>query len=198
MKKIVVTLLIAVSFNISAQNSKVFSSSYAHENKKEYAEAIKDIEGIDSGNNYYSKVRLGWLYYLNGNNAKSVEYYKAAITIKPKAIEPLLGIAGPLYTLQKWTELKGIYTKILSIDPNNTTALYRLALTNYYAKDYPTAEAQAAKMLTMYPFDFDTNLLMGGIKLSLGKISEAKGFYETALLAKPDDKTALETLQSLK
>jgi tetratricopeptide (TPR) repeat protein len=201
MKTLILTaILLFTSFITSAQNPNqaAFSMSYAKETAKDLEGSIASIKAINTIDNYFTNLRLGWLYYSNANYQSAEQYYLIATKLKPTSVEALLGLANATYGLKKWTELNSIYQKILVIDPNNTTANYGLALSAYYAKQYVESEKFAQKILKLYPFDYNANLLMAGTKLSLAKISEAKTYYQTVLLISPTDATAIEVLNSLK
>lgn len=201
MKTLILTaILLFTSFITLAQNPNqaAFSMSYAKENAKDLEGSIAAIKAINTTDNYFTNLRLGWLYYSNANHQNAEQHYLLATKLKPTSVEALLGLANATYGLKKWTELNSIYQKILVIDANNTTANYGLALSAYYAKQYIEAEKFAQKILKLYPFDYNANLLMAGTKLSLAKIAEAKVYYQTVLLISPTDATAIEVLNSLK
>lgn len=201
MKTVILTiLLVFTSFITSAQypNQAAFSLSYTKEYAKDFDGAIATIKAISTSDNYFTNLRLGWLYYSNANYQNAEQYYLLASKLKPTSVEALLGLANATYGLKKWTELNSVYQKILVLDPNNITANYSLALSAYYAKQYIESEKFSQKILKLYPFDYNANLLMAGTKLSLAKIAEAKSYYQTVLLISPTDATALEVLNSLK
>lgn len=202
MKKLIAIgiLFIAFSTVATAQDNlaNTFSTSYTKEAENNYPAAIAVLKSNYTPENYYTNLRLGWLYYYSQNYQTSIQYYEFASKIQPSSIEALLGLANATYALKKWVELNAIYKKILMIDPHNTTANYRLGLSAYYTKQFAEAEKYAANVLKLYPFDYDANLLMAGTKLSLAKIKDAKFYYNTVLLIKPNDPIAKQVLDSLK
>lgn len=79
-------LLIVLTFQFSfGQDNKViqsaFENSFLSESKEEYKEGISFIKSVYSDNSYPSNLRLGWLYYLEGNYNSSLIYYKRAIKL---------------------------------------------------------------------------------------------------------------------
>src|SRR5690348_10328925 len=72
------------------------TASYAAESKKDLPGALKPIAAMErrEGSNYIVQLRLGWLYYQSAQNSESVEHYKKACQLAPKAVEPLLAMAN--------------------------------------------------------------------------------------------------------
>jgi len=193
-------LTIAFLFSVTiifGQNtiSEAFSKSYQAEYNKEYADAIAEIDHIYSSDSYEINLRLGWLYYSNGDHVKSKNYYTNAINIQPRSIEAKLGLAYPIGALENWDELIILYNDILQIDPYNYTVNLRMATIYYYRKDFTKAETYGEKLSKLYPFDYSYNLILGKINLSLGNIIHAKEHLNAALLYDP---TATEVLDLLK
>jgi tetratricopeptide (TPR) repeat protein len=193
---------IFVCIQVNAQDFKKmqdsFASSYKYEKVYDYAKAISSIKTVYSEDSYECNLRLGWLTYINGSYKESTEYYIKAIKLMPYAIEPKLGYTYPLYSLGSWDLLKKQYEDILLIDPQNSTANYKMGYIYYLKQDYATAYKYVEKVVNLYPFDYDSILLFASINLKLGKMNEAKLLFNKALLYNPGDKTALEGLNSIK
>jgi tetratricopeptide (TPR) repeat protein len=188
----------------SAQGQKIteasinaFSESYKNEVSKDYEKAITAIKNVYSANSYEMNLRLGWLYFLKKEYIQSAKYYKTAISVQPKSIEAMLGLVNPGAELQNWTEVFDTYKRILQIDPYHSVANYRIALMYYYRKDYTNGQMHLQKVLDLYPFDYDSMLLMAQTKLAAGKITEAKSWYQKVLLYNPGDTTAKKALEKL-
>ncbi|PHS65834.1 MAG: hypothetical protein COB12_06305 [Flavobacterium sp.] len=195
-------LTIALLFSITivfGQNSisEAFSKSYQSEYNKEYKNAISEIDHIYSSDSYEINLRLGWLYYSNGDHVKSKNYYANAIKIEPKSIEAKLGIAYTIGALENWDELIILYNDILQIDPYNYTVNLRMATIYYYRKDFTKAASYGEKISKLYPFDYSYNLILGKINLSLGNIIHAKEHLNSALLYNPSSLEVLELLKAL-
>ncbi len=200
--KMLAIATIFICIQTKAQNYKSmqdsFASSYKYEAVYDYTKAIKSIKAVYTESSYESNLRMGWLSYLNGNYTESAEYYVKAIKIMPYAIEPKLGYTYPLYSLGNWELLKKQYDDIIVIDPQNSTANYKLGYIYYLKQDYATAYKYVEKVINLYPFDYDSLLLFAYINLKLGKVNEARLLFNKALLNQPGDKTALEGLNSIK
>ncbi len=200
-KSLLVAILL-IANSVFAQTAKemqlAFSKSYEYEITYNYTEAIKAIKTIYSDDNYETNLRLGWLHYLSGKQTESAAYYKKAISLRPYGIEARLGYVLPLSSLGNWETIKTEYFEILSIDPKNTTANYRLGYIYYYNKDYKNALKYFEICANLYPFDYDFILMYAWTNFQLGKTREAQVLFNKVLLIKPNDASALEGLGLLK
>ena len=86
----------------------------------------------------------------------------------------------------------------LTIDPNNTVTLYRMGLISYDKKDYKLAYQQFEKVVNLYPFDYQSVLMLAWTNYRLGKTREAKILFNKALLYYPEDASAKEGLSLIK
>lgn len=196
---VIFILLFAFGVSASAQvsPSKVFENSYTKEASGDYQGAINELV-ILNGFDYHKSIRLGWLYYLSRNYDASIRYYEQAVKLCPKAVEALLGLCSPLEALQKKDQLEIIYKKILAIDPMNTKVNYALGNIYYYQKNFALAEKYFDLVVSLYPFDYYSNLMAGWTKYFLGKKNEAKILFNTVLIISPTDKSAQEGLSLMK
>lgn len=175
-----------------------FSESYVKEKSGNYGDAAAILKASYEPGSYEINLRLGWLTYLAGQFSESLTYYKRAIELMPYAIEPRFGVVLPASSLGNWDEVISHYTKILSIDPNNTITLYRMGLISYDRKDYKQAYIYFEKVVNLYPFDYQSLLMLGWTNYKLGKTREAKVLFNKALLYSPGDASAKEGLDLVK
>lgn len=205
MKKSYILNLVLFSVILStstfAQNNKIvlaFSESLEQEKKLEYNSAIEIMVGLMDSTTYEVNMRLGWLCYKAGYKKKSLAYYSKAINIKPNTIEPRYAYAYPAYLLEDFKDLIEQEKKIIEIDPNNKTVNGNLGSVYYYSKDYKNALPYFEKIVSLYPFDYDTNLLLAWTNLKLGKNVDAEYFFNVVLLYSPKDASANEGLSYIK
>jgi tetratricopeptide (TPR) repeat protein len=198
-KRVIMIFLVMFGVSASAQitPSKVFETSYTKEAVGDYKGAINEIVGLN-GFDYHKSLRLGWLYYLEKNYDESIRYYEQAIKLRPKAVEALLGLCNPLEAQKKNDLLETTYKKILAIDPTNTKVNYALGNIYYYRKNFALAEKHFDLVVSLYPFDYYSNLMAGWTKYFLNKKSEAKILFNTVLIISPNDKSAREGLALIK
>jgi tetratricopeptide (TPR) repeat protein len=175
-----------------------FSDSYAKEKSGKYGDAASALKAYYDPNSYEINLRMGWLTYLQGQFTESLGYYNRAIDLMPYAIEPRLGVVLPASSLGNWDIVMNHYNKILAIDPNNTLTLYRMGLILYDKKDYTQAYKYFEKVVNLYPFDYQSVLMLAWTNLKLGKTREAKILFNKALLYSPGDASAKEGLSLIK
>lgn len=196
MKKLwlIAILGLSLSARTTAQNAdrllQAFRTSYAMEAEGNYPEAIQALESLPQNNSYEINLRLGWLYYNKGDFPRSKSYYAKAMALLPYAIEARFGYVLPLAGLGDWESVISTYGEILRIDPQNTTANYRLAAIYYERQDYERAFRHAEIVVNLYPFDHDGVVLFAWIQLRMGRTAKARLLFEKALLINPLSESA--------
>lgn len=207
MKKIIFILpacfLLCLSSYVKAQDksellSRAFSSSYSSEYTGKYGEAIGFLKEVYADDNYEINLRLGWLYYSYGKYVESNTYYQKALALLPLSIEAKFGKILPLAALEKWEEVEALYLDILKIDSKNTLANYRLGLLLYGQNKFEASEKYFRQVVNLYPFDYDSLLMLGWAGYKQGKLREAKVLFQKCLLARPGDQAALEAIALIK
>jgi len=193
-------LVISIS---QAQNfeklSEKFVKSYTYETEGEYTKAIDALKEVYNENMdvYEINLRLGWLTYSSGSFTESLAYYQKALSLKPMSIEARIGYIYPASALGNWEQVKNQYLEILKIDPQNTLANYRLGYLYYGMEDYQMAKKYLDKVVNLYPFDYDSIILLAWTNLKLGKLREAKILFQNALLYNPGDESAEAGLEEI-
>ncbi len=198
--KVLITSLVLVSQVLTAQHSfdqlkDAFTKSYELEAQGNYKQAAEVLSKVYLSNHYGINLRLGWLFYMDGKFAISKQYYQRATELRPMSIEAYLGLVFPVSALGNWDEVLAIYQKILNIDPNHSLTNYRIGTLYYYREDYRLAEQHLEKVVNMYPFDYDSLLMLGWTKYQLGKREEAAQLFRQALLNRPYDESAQQGLE---
>ena len=108
-------------------------------------------------------------------------------------------IIGLTYeTFEPGLDLERTYQVILKLDPKNSTANYRLGLSNYYNKNYVQAKKYFNVVINLYPFDYNGTLMSVCTNYFLGNMSEAKVLFIKVLIITPYDSNALERLGLIK
>jgi len=173
-----------------------FSKSYAFEYDAQYAKAITALTDLNV-DTYECDLRLGWLYYLQKDYTKSETYYRKAVALEASSVEARFGLVLPLSAMGNWNEVLNAYTEVLRIDPNNSIANYRVASIYFNRKDNANATTYITKVIRMYPFDYDGNLLYGKILAAQGKNADAKKYLMKALEYNPQSDDAKAALKKL-
>jgi len=174
-----------------------FYKSYDLEKASNYTGAIAELKKVYKTDDYFVNIRLGWLYYLAKNNQESLKYYQISIKLKPLALEAKFGCVKPLSAMELWDAVKEQYMAILRIDPSNTRACYWLGVIFYNRKEYPKADNLFEKIVSLYPLDYDSVIMLAWTKLKMGRKAEAKTLFNHALTLIPNDKDALSGLKSV-
>ena len=207
METLKIAFLLIIAFMISpglksqdkmGQTESAFEKSYALQDKQDYTNAITILKSVYDENSYEVNLRLGWLNYLGGMFTESASYYQKAMKLKPYAIEAKFGYVYPEAAIGNWDQVMTQYQDILSIDPQNTLANYRLGSIYYGRKEYAKAEKSLEKVVNLYPFDYDSNILFAWTEYFLGKTRESQVLFHKGLLIKPKDSSAMEGLSMIK
>lgn len=198
MKNIIILISVLFCFNAKAQltSEAAFSKSYSFEYETQYTKAITALTDLHT-DSYQINLRLGWLYYLSKDYVKSEQYYRKAVAAEASSIEARFGLVLPLSTVGNWNSVLAVYLEIVKLDPNNSTANYRIASIYYARKDYANAKTFVAKVLKLYPFDYDSNLLSGKILMGQAKNADAKKYIIKALEYNPQSEEAKTALKKL-
>ena len=198
MKHVIILALVVCCFSIKAQQTSesAFAKSYSFEYETQYAKAITALTELHV-ESYQINLRLGWLYYLSKDYIKSEQYYRKAVASEPASIEARFGLVLPLSTLGNWNNVLSVYLEITKLDANNSIANYRLASIYYTRKDYANATQYVSKVLKLYPFDYDSNLLTGKILMAQAKNAEAKKYFTKALEYNPQSEEAKVAIKKL-
>ena len=205
-RRSVTTILLLVVIWMSASQAfakvdqrvaKLFRESYLAEATKNYSTALaltKEIlsKGHDT---YVVRLRLGWLYYLNGRYQESVKEYSRAISMAKGAIEPKLGILLPLMAQRRWKDAIRIAREVLKQAPSNYAAQSRLAYCYYQLGRYRDAEGWYRKALTNFPSKVEMKAGLAWSLLKQSRPKEAKRLFEEVLQVAPDYESAKEGLR---
>jgi tetratricopeptide (TPR) repeat protein len=176
---------------------EAFAKSYALEAQEDYEGALKAVMAVYRNGSYITELRLGWLNLQLKRYTESLERYRAAKALLPKAIDASLGVGAAAVALGNIDEAKAVYEGILSQHPAQSVAHYRLGLIAYYRDDYSTAQAHLRRVLEAYPLDYDATVALGWAKLKAGQKQEAERYFRNAQLIKPSDTAAAEGLKAL-
>lgn len=201
MKKTGLAFLLTILFaNVFSQTDAVyiaFKKSYEQETTS-YKDAITTMKSIYDDKSYEINLRLGWLNYALGQNEEAAKYYLKCISLMAYSLEAKFGYINSEAALKKWDIVENQYKEILKINPQQTVALYYLGLIYYNKKDYNTAEKHFSQVVNLYPFDYDSIIMLAWTNYFMGKSREAKVLFQKALLNRPEDKSATEGMKLIK
>jgi tetratricopeptide (TPR) repeat protein len=175
-----------------------FRTSYTQENSGDYKAAVNTLKSVYDDSSYEMNLRLGWVSFKSGDFKESEAYYRKAITLRPYGIEARFGLVFPLSSMGNWTLVNSIYEEILTIDANNSLANYRYGLLAFNKEEYSKADKLFTKVVNLYPFDYDSLIMLAWTRFRLGKSLEAKALFQKTLLYSPDDSSAMEGLSLIR
>lgn len=201
LKITIIAFILNTGLVIGQTNDEIinsFATTYELEAEGSYKEASDELKKVYSENSYEINLRLGWLTYNAGLFQESAAYYQNALNLKPYSEEAKFGLIYPKVAQGKWSEVVKIYKEILAINPSNTIANYRLGLIYFGQRKYTQANEYFEKVLNLYPFDYDSLIMLAWTNYYLGKNSTAKVLFNKALMNRPNDKSAKEGLGLLK
>jgi len=174
-----------------------FQESYTYEKDGDYKKAIETLKAVYNENSFPINLRLGWLSYMGGFFTESIAYYQRSINLKPLALDAKFGYIYPTSAMGQWDQVKTKYREILEIDPQNTTANYRMGSIFYGNGEYEKALKYFEKVVNLYPFDYDVLVMYAWTQFQLGKFREAEVLFNQALMNQPEGQSALEGLEAL-
>jgi tetratricopeptide (TPR) repeat protein len=176
---------------------EAFAKSYTLEGQQDYEGALNAVMAVYRSGSYISELRLGWLNLQLKRYTESLQHYRAAKTLLPKAVDAALGVGAAAVALGNVDEAKSVYEGVLAQDPHQSVAHYRLGLIAYYRDDFSGAQAHFRRVLESYPLDYDATVALGWAKLKAGQKQEAERCFRNAQIIKPGDDGAAQGLKAL-
>ncbi len=180
-----------------AEISEAYRKSYNYEKIQNYSDAIKALLPVfqEYPQTYTVNLRLGWLYYLNGNFANALDHYDRAIKISPYSLEAKLGRLLPLLAQERYKDVEKEAFQILNVDYYNYYGNLRLCYALRMQQKFDVAEKIALKMLTVYPIDVAFLSEYALTKVGQGDMVEARRVFANILILDPENVTAKAYLQ---
>jgi len=175
-----------------------YHKSYRYEKAQDYDDAIKAMMPIVTAypQGYTVNLRLGWLYYLNGNHANAKTYYQAAIKTAPASLEAKLGYTLPLLAQERYDETEMIAKQILRVDASNYYANLRLAFALRLQNKFDAAEEVLNRLLPLYPTDVKFLTELGLVKAAQNQPGAARRIFTDVLTLDPENVVAKEQLSA--
>lgn len=198
MKKLTMILLfvfVSSLFAITPEEiQEAYHKSFNYEQIEDYENAIRTLSPVldEFPNGYTVNLRLGWLYYLLGKYANSIEHYQKAVQSVSTSLEAKNGLLLPLLAQNKYNEVTSTAYQVVSVDHYNYYGNMRLAFALRMQKKYDQAEQLLNKMLAVYPTDITFLTELALIKYNQGDTEKAGGLMWDVLTLDPENETAKE------
>ena len=166
---------------------ELFEASFAYETTYNLDRALNSVLQVLrlAPDDYVANLRAGWLYYSQARYADSIKFYKKAIRIERRAIEPKLGMMLPLMATKAWKEAEVLAKEVLAAAPRNYTAGSRLAFIYFSQGKSKQAQQQYDKVLADFPSDLEMMLGLGWTYVKQGRTKEARAAFERVLRIRP-------------
>lgn len=179
--------------------AEAFRQSMELELAQNFSQAIEVLTPTQQRfpKNYYVNLRLGWLYYLNGDMANSQRCYQSATRIEPRSVEAKTGLLLPLLAQQRYSEAESMAKMAIRLDANNYFANLRLAFALRMQGKFQVAHEVNQQMLRLYPADVAFLLEQGLTQSALGRSEESRELFQRVLLLQPDNLTASNALAAM-
>jgi tetratricopeptide (TPR) repeat protein len=166
--------------------------SFEYERTQDYGNAIRALAPVHEAypNGYTVNLRMGWLFYLNGNFANANAHYEVAMTAAPFALEPRLGAMLPLMAQERWSDVESLGYQVVSIDHYNYYGNLRLAIGLRAQGKLDAASQIAIKMATAYPTDVSFLTELAFVRVAQGDDEEATRLFGEILILDPENQQA--------
>jgi tetratricopeptide (TPR) repeat protein len=143
---------------------------------------------------YVLQLRRGWLLHLARLHAESARAYALAIEAEPGSVEPRLGVMLPLMAQRRWKEAERHGLDALALAPGDLAVLGRVALVQYLAGLFDSAEASYRRALTSHPGSVELRVGLAWSLLKQRRVGSARAEFEKVLRVAPDNASAREGL----
>lgn len=169
-----------------------YQRSFEHERTENYQDAIRALAPVYEAypNAYTVNLRMGWLFYLNGNYNNAVAHYDVAITAAPAALEPKLGKMLPLLAQERWSDVEGVAYQVVSIDHYSYYGNLRLLVALRMQGKLEAAYQIALKMVGAYPTDIYYLVELAHVNDARGDTDEAARLFGEVLILDPENEAA--------
>ncbi len=147
-------------------------------------------------NNAMLLARLG-AAYRTADPARSLEYYKQAITIEPTSAEYATGYGSALVQARRFPEAATILRRVVTAAPGNYTAHANFATALYELKQFRLALEEYEWLQRAKPELAVLDYFIATAHDSLGEYQEALAAYES-FLARADIKTSQLEIEKVK
>jgi tetratricopeptide (TPR) repeat protein len=175
----------------------VYRASYQLEAKGDFGGALANMETLSRAGDasYFLTVRMAWLRYRTGDWVGAEHSYRQAISAKPKAVEPKLGLTLVLLAVENWKALDEACRSALELAPSDADLRARLAAAQYNLGRYPDAAVLYRKLIEEYPAVLAYQTGYAWAVLRMGRRKEARAIFAAVLAVSPDNVYAQEGLK---
>ncbi len=182
-----VGVLLADAELTDANKVQHISQSYVAESQgklEEATEAVLELYRNDA-KDYFTHLRLGWLFYLRRMYSNSMNHYKKALAEKPQALEPHLGLLNVGVAENRWAEVEKQAMEGLKKFPGELKLTQMLIRAQVEQKNWGRAWTSIDGALDIFPIDPVLLEFRVRVARELGKTELAKGARERLQMIYP-------------
>ncbi|NOR44506.1 MAG: tetratricopeptide repeat protein [Candidatus Delongbacteria bacterium] len=196
MKYKLVTLLIIASSLFAELSFKeiqsAYNSSYTYEAATKYKIAISSLNKVikEYPKGYTVNYRLGWLYYLSGNYANSLQHLNTALLTYPYSVEVLNTLNLVNVARLDWDKVESQSMNIFKIDYYNYYANYWYTIALMRQAKYGQAIKISNKMLSVFPSNVIFLVTLAESTYLNGSVADALLIFQSAVILDKDNETA--------
>jgi len=174
-----------------------YHRSFEYERAEAYHDAIRALAPVYEAypNGYTVNLRMGWLFYLNGNFNNAAAHYDVARSAAPFALEPKLGQLLPLLAQGRWSDAESVAYEVVSVDHYNYYGNMRLVLALRMQDKFEPAYQITLKMAGAYPTDLSFLTELALLNDARGNSEEAVRLFTDLLILDPENETARKYLK---
>ncbi len=165
--------------------AKAFDKSLEFANKSNKDFEKKDFEP-------YSE--LGWIYYLKGEYAKSIQILNKALELKKDNERDLIHIARDYYFMKDLEKAEEIYLFLLSQNDKNQDALWGLAEVYLAKEQISQAKEKLEKLLSINPKYYMLNYDLAKVALSEMEKNKALSYLQKEIELYPNESSDAQKL----
>jgi tetratricopeptide (TPR) repeat protein len=169
-----------------------YHRSYELERQERYADAVRALAPVYESypNGYTVNLRMGWLFYLNGNFNNALAHYDVAIAAAPAALEPRLGRLLPLLAQERWADAENTAYQVVSVDHYSYYGNLRLLAALRMQRKLEAAYQVALKMLRVYPTEVPFLVELALVHHARSENAEAARLFGEILILDPGNLAA--------
>jgi len=194
-------IALLITFSVTAYAAEdPWQASYTLEGKGMYSEAIKQVEQASNSqvNDELKFLRLGWLYYLQGDYSDAKKSYKSALEKNRQSIDARLGLYNQLVAQKRWREAATYNQEILDVAPQHLQANLNAMAVEEHNQDWEHLVRRATKTLRYFPTSADALIYHARANKLLGDMFSARRSYKKVLMLYPSNLEAAFQLRQNK
>ena len=180
--------------------SSIYQRSYDLEATGKASEALERLKKMDrrERGSYTYILRLAWLQHLTGKYGAAIKTYNRAIALKPRALEPWLGLLLPQIASRRWKDAEKSARKVLRLDPRSFLGNSRLAWIRYNRGLYAESARLYERVLGSYPSSVEMQTGLAWALLKQGKKARAEEIFSAVLRVSPRNALARSGMNAMK